>query len=88
MKCNNISREEITREGLTIRYMKATETGWKFYTGIIEQVKGTYVRIFVYGLEEIKINTRHADFKKIGEDYWDFLNIKNFRNKKLKRIFL
>jgi hypothetical protein len=64
-----------TETGTPVQYMKWDEEGfWNIMPAVISGVEESKVDIIVFGWRNLSMqNVRHADFKKEGEDYWDFL---------------
>ena len=66
-----------TFTGTPVQFMKWSGSmgNWQILPGIISYVNHLEVSITVIGdkRNQTIVNPRHADFKKEGFDYWDFI---------------
>lgn len=66
-----------TFTGTPVQVMKwnGSMGNWQILPGIISSVNKTDVSIIIIGDKKntTLVNPRHANFKKVGFDYWDFI---------------
>ena len=72
-----MKRLKQTFTGTPVQFMKWSESNgnWQVLPGVISYINRAEVTITVIGdkKNQTMVNTRHADFKKRGYDYWDFI---------------
>lgn len=72
-----MKRFKQTFTGTPVQFMKWSESTkrWQVLPGVISSVHFQEVSITVIGdkRNQIFVNVRHADFRKKGFDYWNFI---------------